>query len=144
MIGGKNKKEKDENLKVEKEIEKIAKRREKILDLIELKNLVPRIIYPPNNIIDRILAALFYGYSINRASYTGLGKKYNVQFSSKKGSISKSSFEFIGTNPDYIIYEKFVVNKTGMREEAKLSIVSKFSEVHIGQFIDLNEIKKKL
>jgi hypothetical protein len=35
---------------------------------------------PPEALIDKIKCALFYGFSNNLASYTGVGKKYNVKF----------------------------------------------------------------
>jgi HrpA-like RNA helicase len=140
MNGGKGAKSK----KLKQSNNKLAERRKRILELIELKNLVPRVMYPPDGIINRVLTALFYGYSINRASYTDIGNKYNIQFSNKNASINKSVFEYLGTNPDFIIYEKFIVNKSGAREESKLNIVSKITQAHFGKFIDISKIKKQL
>ena len=100
---------------------------------------------PPQSTQDKIMAALFYGFSNNIASFTGAGKKYNVKFSPLKGSISKSMFDYIGRIPDFVIYHEFIVTKTmGRPDEAKFNIVSEIRPNEFGQFLDLNEIKKQL
>jgi pre-mRNA-splicing factor ATP-dependent RNA helicase DHX15/PRP43 len=134
MVGG----ESDEDKK--------TKRREKILDLVTLKNLKNKTLIPPQNGFDQIMAALFYGYSTNIACYSGSGKKYTVKYSPNKGSIAKSSFDvnYINKTPDFVIYHEFIINRGMGREDAKLSIVSELRTSAIGQFLDLNELKKQL
>ena len=112
------------------------------MNLIELNNLQPRVMTPPSNIFDRILASLYYGYSINRACYSGVSKKYIVKSSNIKGSIENSSYDYIDKKPDFIIYNTFMVNKDIKKEE--FSLVSEVNFKEFGQFLDLNEIKKKL
>ena len=116
----------------------------KIINLIDLKDLKPRMMIPPDNIFDKVLSALFYGYSNNIACYTGSAKKYYVKYSPNTGNISKSSFEYINKTPDYVIYNEFNVNKDMGDEGSKLNIVSEINMKHIGQFIDLNELAKKI
>ena len=123
---------------------KIALRRLKIMKLVELNNLQPRVMIPPIDGIDRILAALYYGFSINRACYTGEGKIYSVQSSTLKGSIEKTSFDYIEKKPDFIIYRDFTVNRLSGKTESKLSIVSEITSKEFGRFLNLIEIKKKL
>lgn len=140
-------KEKEKELAKEKEtdIEKKAKRNLKIMNIITLKGLKPKTMYPPDAIIDKILASLFYGFSTNLASYTGLGKKYNVKSSPLKGSISKSIFDYNGRTPDFVLYHEFTVTKTmGRPDDPKLNIVSEIRANDFIQFIDPNEIKKQL
>ena len=124
--------------------DKIANRRLKIMNLVELNNLQPRVMMPPKLLVDRILAALYYGYSINRACYSSVGKQYSVKSSPLKGSIEKSSFDYSNKVPDFIVYRDFTVNKVGAKTEQKLSIVSEISSKEFGQFLNLSEIKKKL
>ena len=124
--------------------DKVVNRRVKIMNLVELGNLQPRVMMPPNLLPDRILAALYYGFSINRACYTGAGKQYFVKSSPLKGSVGKTTFDYIEKMPDFIIYNNFNVMKTGGREDASLSIVSEISSKEFGQFLNLNDIKKKL
>lgn len=116
----------------------------KIINLIDLKDLKPRMMIPPDNIFDKVLSALFYGYSNNIACYTGSAKKYYVKYSPNTANISKSSLEYINKTPDYVIYNEFNVNKDMGAEGSKLVIVSEINMKHIGQFIDLNELAKKL
>ena len=122
---------------------KITKRR-KIMDLLDIKNLQPIKIKPPTSIIDRILASLFYGYSNNIACYSGNSNKYYVKFSSKKGSIESTSFDFINKKPDFIIYNEFSINKDMGTNGAKLSMVSEITSNHFGNFIDIHELRKKI
>jgi len=122
---------------------KIKKRR-KIMDLLDIKNLQPIKITPPSSIIDRILAALFYGYSNNIACYSGNSKKYYVKYSTKQGSIESTSFDFTDKKPDFVIYNEFSINKDMGRSGSKLSMVSEINTHHFGQFIDIQELRKKI
>ena len=124
----------------------MASKRLRFLEAIELKNLPIKKITPPTSLIDCILASLFYGYSINRASGTGNINRYNVQFSGKKGSLTKSTFDFLktGSPPDFVVYDKFIVSKMGGKDEAKLNIVSSITPKHIGVFLDLKEVLKNI
>ncbi len=129
----------------ENDLEKQAKRRLKIMNIVSLKGLKYKQMLPPASPADKILAALFYGFSTNMACYTGLGKKYNVKSSPLKGSIGKSIFDYNNRTPDYVIYQEFTVMKTpGRPDDAKLNIVSEVRPNEFGQFLDLNEIKKQL
>jgi HrpA-like RNA helicase len=142
-VGGAPEKGKEKEKNNEAEIR--AKRNAKIIELISLKGLTPKIMYPPPEPVDKILCALFYGFSNNLASFTGVGKKYNVKFSPLKASISKSIFDYNGRTPDFVLYHEFTVTKTqGRPDEEKLNIVSEIRANEFGQFIDLNEIKKQL
>ena len=120
------------------------KKRRKIMEFLNIKNLEHIKITPPSSIIDRILAALFFGYSNNIACYSGKSKSYHVKFSPKQGSIESTSFDFSKKIPDFIIYNDFSINKDMGSSGAKLSMVSEINTHHFGHFIDINELRKKL
>ena len=108
------------------------------MELLNIKNLQPIKITPPSSIIDRILSALFFGYSNNIACYSGKSKSYHVKFSPKQGSIESTTFDFSKKTPDFIIYNDFSINKDMGNSSAKLSIVSEINSNHFGHFIDIN------
>jgi hypothetical protein len=115
------------------------------MNIVSLKGLKPRTMYPPESPAEKILAALFYGFSNNIASYTGVGKKYNVKSSPLKGSISKSIFDYNNRTPDFVIYHEFTVTKTpGRPDDSKLNIVSELRPNEFRHFLDLDEIRKQL
>ena len=120
------------------------KKRKKIMELLNIKYLQPIKITPPSSIIDRILSALFFGYSNNIACYSGKSKSYHVKFSPKQGSIESTTFDFSKKTPDFIIYNDFSINKDMGNSGAKLSIVSEINSNHFGHFIDINELRKKI
>jgi HrpA-like RNA helicase len=130
------------------ENEQRAKRYEKIMNLISLEGLkskvIPAFIGYQDELYDRIIMALFYGFSNNMASYTGNGDKYNVKFSNLKASISGSSFEFLNKTPNLIIYHEFTNMITPGKEDSKLSLITEITALHIGMFLDVNEIIKKI
>ena len=121
-----------------------SEKRRKIIELLTIPNLENRELNPPSSVIVRILAALFFGFSNNLASYSGKNNKYNVKFSSKQGSIDSSSFDFINKTPDFIIYNEFSINKDMGSKGSKLSLVSEINSNHFDQFIDIHELKKKI
>ena len=125
-------------------VDKVLNRRVKILNLVELGNLQPRVMMPPIQPIDRVLAALYYGFSINRACYSGSGKQYIVKSSPLKGSIGKTTFDYIEKMPDFIVYTSFTVMKSPGREDANLALVSEIGSKELGQFLNLHEILKKI
>jgi len=144
-VGGAPEKGKEKDKDKDNDAEKLAKRNAKIIELISLKGLAPRTMYPPPEPVDKILCALFYGFSNNIASFAGVGKKYNVKFSPLKASITKSIFDYNGRTPDFVVYNEFTVTKMqGRPDEAKLNIVSEIRANEFRQFIDTNEIKKQL
>jgi len=130
------------------ENEKIAKRYEKIMNLISLEGLkskvIPAFIGYQDELYDRIIMALFYGFSNNIASYTGNGKKYNVKFSPLKATISGSSFDFVNKTPNLVIYHEFTNMITPGKEDSKLNLITEINALHIGMFLDVNEIIKKI
>jgi hypothetical protein len=97
---------------------------------------------------NRIIAALYYGFSTNIGCYSGVGKDYYVKFSSIQGSIiggmSKSSFDYIPPKPepDWIIYKKFTVTQEFGKVEKKgnLSLVSKLEPKHLNYFFPLKDM----
>ena len=101
---------------------------------------------------NRIIAALYYGYSTNIGCYTGVGKDYYVKFSSIQGSIiggmSKTSFDYIPPNPepDWIIYKKFTVTQEFGKVEKKgnLSLISKLEPKHLIFFFPLKEMMEQV
>lgn len=101
---------------------------------------------------NRIIAALYYGYSTNIACYSGVGKDYYVKFSSIQGSIiggmSKTSFDYIppSPEPDWIIYKKFTVTQEFGKVEKKgnLSLVSKLEPKHLQFFFPLKEMMSQV
>jgi len=121
-------------------------KRQKILKLLDLATIQKTNLVPPNNLVDKILASLFYGFSNNIACYSGKKKQYNVQYSPKEGSIESSTFDFMNTSPlpNFIIYNDFTINKDMGNSGAKLNIISEFTSQHFGLFLDVNDIKKKL
>ena len=121
-----------------------SEKRRKILELLNIPNLENHNINPPASVIVRVLASLFFGFSNNIAAYSGNSNKYNVKFSSKQGVIESSSFDLINKNPDFIIYNDFSINKDLGSKGAKLSLVSEINSHHFGQFIDIQELKKKI
>ena len=123
--------------------EKKNKLRTRILELIDLKNLIPRVMIPPQDNFERIIASLYYGFSNNIACYSGKGNKYIVKFSPKQGNLAKSSFDYIKKSPSFIIYNEFTVNKD-MPDGSTLNIVSEISIKDFAKFIDFNELIKKI
>ena len=110
---------------------------------------------PPKNtedIINRIIACLYYGYSTNIACHSGLNKEYIVKFSSVKGKLlgntSKSSFDYKPPKdiPDFVIYNTFVISKDFGKEKpnGSLNLVTKLDTKHLNYFFDLQELKKKV
>lgn len=134
IIGGGNTKENDIK----------NKKRLKILELIDIKNLQPMKINPSPNIISRILSCLFFGFSNNIACYSGNNTNYFVKFSPKQGSIQNTTFDFNKKIPDFIIYNEFSINKDMGNRGSKLSMVSEINSHHFGQFININELQKKI
>jgi len=136
MNGGSSKKDSSDDAK--------NKKRRKIMELLDIKNLQNIKIIPPSSVIDRILASLFYGYSNNIACKSGNGNKYYVKFSSKQGSIESTSFDFIKTIPEFVIYNEFSINKDMGSSGSKLSLVSEINTNHFGQFINIQDLKNKI
>jgi hypothetical protein len=99
---------------------------------------------PPASIIEQLIGALFYGYSTNIASYSGVGKKYTVKYSNIKGSISKSILDVANITPDLIMYHEFVISKEQNRESAKLSIATALSKNTLSLFLSLDDLRKKI
>jgi len=105
-----------------------------------------------DGIIERVIAALYYGYSTNIACYSGTGKDYKVKFSSIKGTIiggmSKNAFDFKypETNPDFIIYNKFTVQQEFGKLEPKgnLTLLTILETKHLAYFFDLPDIMKQV
>lgn len=101
---------------------------------------------------NRIIAALYYGFSTNIGCYSGVGKDYFVKFSSIQGSIigsmSKSSFDYIppSPEPDWIIYKKFTVTQEFGKVEKKgnLSLVSKLEPKHLHYFYPLKQMMEQV
>jgi len=149
----KNKQKKDKYTRRDKltESERVIEntnilKRQKILKLLDLATIQKTKLVPPNNLVDKILASLFYGFSNNIACYSGKKKQYNVQYSPKEGSIESSTFDFMNTQqlPNFIIYNDFTINKDMGNSGAKLNIISEFTSQHFGLFLDVNDIKKKI
>lgn len=144
MSGSGKKEEKEQRKQDEDKIKNQASKVEKIMNHITLKNLKPMYLNIPQTTIEQILGSLFYGFSTNLASYTGIGKKYTVKFSDIKGSITKSILDITNITPYLVIYHEFIVSKEQNRESAKLSIVSECYQGTIGLFLNLSEILKKI
>lgn len=139
-------------VKIEKpddvEVKKRLERNRKIMEVITLKGLPQqKTLSIPSDDINRLHAALYYGYSNNIASYSGSSKKYWVKFSPEKASISKTTFDYNTTNPTpaWVIYHEFSITKIpGRPDDAKLSIVSELKQQDFLTFLDINEIRKQL
>ena len=147
IIGGGTKAEvKKEREEKEKELLKKVERNRKIMEIISLKNLGNnKLLKLTPNGINRIHAALYYGFSNNIATYTGVGKKYYVKFSPEKASISKSALDLRETTPAWVIYNEFTIMKTaGRPDDATLNIVSELTTDDFLTFLDINEIRKQL
>lgn len=144
-IFGGGKKEDKETRKLEDErVKEATKKLEKILNVVSLKDLKPMYLNPPASTIEQLIGALFYGYSTNIASYSGVGKKYTVKYSNIKGSISKSILDVANITPDLIMYHEFVISKEQNRESSKLSIVSGLSKNTLSIFLSLDDLRKKI
>ena len=99
----------------------------------------------PKNIIDRIKAAIFFGFASNIASWTGSGKKYYVKNSPLKGSISKSVYDFSDKIPIFVTYYEFTVTSgISKSEDTKLNMVCELKPEDISVFFNLNDIRKQL
>lgn len=140
-----------------------ARRRYKYMYLFTLANFKNRNKSAPvspskttEDIIDRIIACLYYGYSTNIACYSGINKDYFVKFSTVKGTpfntLPKklaSSFDYKPpkTIPDFVIYNKFSITKNFGKEKpnGNLQLVTKIDPIkHLSYFFDLQELKKKV
>ena len=105
------------------------------------------------DIINRVIACLYYGYSTNIACNSGLNKEYFVKFSTVKGTLlgndSKSSFDYKSPKdiPNFVIYNTFVITKNFGKEKkpiGSLNLVTKLDIKHLTYFFDLQELKKKV
>jgi hypothetical protein len=106
------------------------------------------------DIINRVIACLYYGYSTNIACNSGLNKEYFVKFSTVKGTIlgndSKSSFDYKPPKdiPDFLIYNTFVITKNFGKEKkpiGSLNLVTKLDpNKHLNYFFDLLDLKNKV
>ena len=139
--------------------DKNNKRRIKYMELFTLKHFqsqnksikLPKV-STIDNIIERVIASLYYGYSTNIACYSGTGKDYKVKFSSIEGTISggmsKNSFDYIypETNPDWVIYNKFTIQQEFGKLEKKgnLNLITILETKHLNYFFNLQEIMKKV
>jgi len=108
----------------------------------------------PEDIINHVIACLYYGYSTNIACNSGLNKEYFVKFSTVKGTLlgndSKSSFDYKPPKdiPDFLIYKTFVITKNFGKEKkpiGSLTLVTKLDpNKHLNYFFDLQELKNKV
>ena len=129
----------------EKDMEKKAKRNQKIIDVITFRNYKNTKLNMPKTLIDRIKSAIFYGFATNIASWTGSGKKYYVKNSPLKGSTSKSVYDFSDKIPTFVTYYEFTVTAgISKTEDTKLNMVCDLKPEDIAVFFDLNDIRKKL
>lgn len=129
----------------EKDLEKKAKRNQKIIDVITFRNYKNTKLNIPKTLMDRIKAAIFYGFATNIASWTGSGKKYYVRNSPVKGSTSKSVYDFSDKIPTFVTYYEFTVTSgISKSEDTKLNMVCDLKPEDIAVFFDLNDIRKKI
>jgi hypothetical protein len=129
----------------EKDIEKKAKRNQKIIDVITFSNYKNTKLNIPKPLMDRIKAAIFFGFANNIASWTGSGKKYYVRNSPLKGSTSKSVYDFSDKIPMFVTYYEFTVTAgISKSEDTKLNMVCELKPEDIAVFFDLNDIRKKI
>jgi len=138
-----------------------AMRRVKYMDLFTLTQFKGRNKSAPTtppktreDIINRVIACLYYGYSTNIACNSGLNKEYFVKFSTVKGQLlgndSKSSFDYKPPKdiPDFLIYNTFVITKNFGKEKkpsGSLNLVTKLDpNKHLNYFFDLLDLKNKV
>jgi hypothetical protein len=135
------------------------KRRQHYMDLFRLDNFGKRNmslkLTEKDDMINRIIAALYYGYSINIACYTGKNKDYQVKFSDIKAKFigdkyNHTSFDYIPKEecPDFVVYNKFTLKKDFNIEDKKggsLNIVTKIDpNKHLKYFFNLVELRDKV
>jgi len=134
------------------------KRRQHYMELLRLDNFAKRNmslkLTEKDDMINRIIAALYYGYSINIACYTDINKEYQVKFSHIKGifigdKYSYSSFDYIpkAECPDFVVYNEFALKKDYGVEETSgiLNIVTKLDpNKHFKYFFNLEELRDKV
>jgi pre-mRNA-splicing factor ATP-dependent RNA helicase DHX15/PRP43 len=145
--GAKKHDDKAKDKETDANIKKRLERNKKIMEVITLKGLPQKTLSIPDDHVNRLYAALFYGYSNNIATYAGSGKKYHVKFSQEKGSINKTVFDYNTENPTpaWVIYNEFSITKLpGRPDDARLSIVSELKQQDFLIFLDINEIRKQL
>lgn len=137
-----------------------AMRRVKYMDLFTLTQFKARNKSAPTtppktreDIINRVIACLYYGYSTTIACNSGLNKEYFVKFSTVRGKLlgndSKSSFDYKPPKdiPDFLIYNTFVISKNFGKEKpiGSLNLVTKLDpNKHLNYFFDLQELKNKV
>ena len=117
---------------------------ENVMNVITLKDLKPMHLNVPVELYRKVLGALYYGFSTNIASFSGVSKNYNVKYSGLKGSIAKSILDIENITPNLIIYQEFVVSKEPPRPSSQLSIVSILDLPTIKIFLNIDDIKKKI
>ena len=135
------------------------KRRQHYMDLFRLDNFGKRNmslkLTEKDDMINRIIAALYYGYSINIACYTGNNKDYQVKFSDIKAKFigdkyNHTSFDYIPKEecPDFVVYNKFTLKKDFNiedKEGGSLNIVTKIDpNKHLKYFFNLGELRDKV
>jgi len=130
------------------EITQKREKRQKIMNLLNISNINSNSklykLKPPKNIIDSVLASLYFGFSNNIACYTGKRSNYNVKFSPLTGSILSSAYDYIDKKPDFIVYNEFVVKTDMNKDNQVLSIVSEINSLHFSNFIDMDELIKQI
>ena len=107
-----------------------------------------------DDVINRIIAALYYGYSINIACYTGVNKDYHIKYSDIKGKFigdkySHTSFDYIPKEecPDFVVYNEFSLKKDfGIEEKSgNLNIVTSIDpNKHLKYFFNLVELRDQV
>ena len=134
------------------------RRRQQYMELFRLDNFAKKNmslkLSKEDDIITRVIAALYYGYSLNIACYSGINKDYNVKFSDIKGKFigdkyNHTSFDYIPKEecPDFVIYNKFELKKEFGNEDKSgtLNIVTKIDpNKHLSYFFNLKELLDKV
>ena len=138
--------------------DKNNKRRQHYMELFRLDNFAKKNmslkLTEKDDVINRVIAALYYGFSLNVACYTGINKDYHVKFSDIKGKFigdkySHTSFDYIPKEecPDFVVYKEFVLKKDfGVEDKSgTLNIVTKLdANKHLKYFFNLKELQDKV
>ena len=112
-----------------------------IIDSITFKGSVLQYLTPPTSLYDKIMSALFFGFSNNIGCFTGDYNKYYVKYSPKLGGIGDSIYDFYNISPPMIMYNEFICTKqTGRMDEYKLNFISELKLEHITLFLDLHNL----
>ena len=138
-------------------INKVDKKRKHYMELFNLRNFGASNkilkLSSKDELSNRIIASLYYGYSLNIACSVGNNKEYTVKYSKLNGKFvddkfNKSCYDHIKKElPDFVIYNQFELgHKFGIEDKiGTLKLITKLDpNKHLSYFFNLENLKTQV